>query len=65
MQHCSTGAKVWNSADSGVQYDNYAGLTLANDQLIAVNDRWTSDYSSFVGDLVVVPATPSGYSETY
>ena len=61
----STGAKVWNSADSGAAYACYAGLTLANDHLIAVNDAWTNNDSLWLGDIVVVPATPLGYGETY
>jgi hypothetical protein len=61
----ATGTKVWSSADSGATYDGQAGLTLANDQLLVVNDHWTNNYSLDVGDLVVVPATPAGYSEAY
>jgi hypothetical protein len=63
--NASTGAKVWNSADSGKQYDTASGLILANDKLIAVNDEWDATYTFMMGDIVVVPATPTGYSETY
>jgi hypothetical protein len=38
---------------------------LANDKLIAVNDEWDPTYSFMMAEIVVVPATPTAYSETY
>jgi hypothetical protein len=63
--NAATGARVWNSADSGAAYDGASGLVLANDKLIAVNDEWDPTYSFMMAEIVVVPATPTAYSETY
>jgi hypothetical protein len=63
--NASTGAKVWDSSAVLKPYDSASGLILANDKLVAVNDEWDPTYTYMMGDLVVVPATPTGYSETY
>ncbi len=62
----ATGNKMWNSADGagGVQFNMLTALMLANDELVIV-DSVTTNYVDYESDLVVVPATPSGYQELY
>jgi outer membrane protein assembly factor BamB len=62
----ATGTKVWSSADSNITYSMTstewprAGMILANDQLVVLDNTMNNGCN-----LVVVPATPSGYSEIH
>jgi outer membrane protein assembly factor BamB len=62
----ATGSNLWSSADSNVAYSltttewPRAGLILANDQLVVLDNTMNNGCN-----LVVVPATPSHYSEAH